>query len=107
MVLLKNRILEDILLVGFCVKVNLTIPSITPSFSENMAKVSVLIPSRNEKYLTKTVDGIFAKATGNIEVIIVLEGPTSYRLPHKRNNLILIQKPQAEGLRKPKMMLPK
>ena len=76
------------------------IRSITPSSSENMAKVSVLIPSRNEKYLTKTVDGIFAKATGNIEVIIVLEGPTSYRLPHKRKNLILIQKPQAEGLRK-------
>jgi len=76
------------------------IHSITPSSSENMAKVSVLIPSRNEKYLTKTVEGIFAEATGDIEVIIVLDGPASYPLPRKRKNLILIQKPQAEGLRK-------
>jgi len=65
-----------------------------------MNKVSIIIPSRNERYLTKTVEGIFTKASGNIEIIIVLDGPTSYRLPRKRKNLILIQKSESEGLRK-------
>ena len=32
-----------------------------------MAKVSVIIPSRNEEWLAKTVDDIFTKATGEKE----------------------------------------
>src|SRR3972149_437337 len=35
--------------------------------------LSVIIPSRNEQYLTKTVDDLFAKATGEIEVIVILD----------------------------------
>lgn len=36
--------------------------------------VSVVIPSRNEKYLKKTVDDLLAKATGEIEITVILEG---------------------------------
>lgn len=69
------------------------------SSKSSMAKVSVIIPSRNEKLLSKTVDDIFVKATGEIEVIVVLDGPTNYPLPARRLNLRLIEKPKAEGLR--------
>jgi len=36
--------------------------------------ISVVIPSRNEPYLKKTIETIFANATGEIEVIAVLDG---------------------------------
>jgi glycosyltransferase involved in cell wall biosynthesis len=39
-----------------------------------MSKVSVLIPSRNERFLSQTVDDIFAKATGEVEVVVHLDG---------------------------------
>jgi len=64
-----------------------------------MSKVSIIIPSRNEKYLSKTVDDVFAKATGEIEVIVILDGPTEYPLPVDRSNLSFIKKPKFEGLR--------
>ena len=62
--------------------------------------VSVIIPSRNEKWLKRTVEDVFAKARGNIEVIVVLDGPTKHALPEERSNLRFIAKPEAEGLRK-------
>lgn len=37
-------------------------------------RVSIIIPSRNEPYLQKTVQDILQKATGDIEVIAVLDG---------------------------------
>lgn len=37
-------------------------------------KVSIIIPSRNEPYLEKTIRGILKSATGSIEVIAVLDG---------------------------------
>ena len=64
-----------------------------------MSKVSIIIPSRNEKYLSKTIDDIFAKATGDFEVIVVLDGPTDYPLPKERLGLKLIAKPVSDGLR--------
>lgn len=36
--------------------------------------VSVVIPSRSDQYLQKTVDDLFAKAEGQIEVIVVYDG---------------------------------
>lgn len=39
-----------------------------------MANVSVIIPSRNELFLAQTIDSIFGNATGDIEVIAVLDG---------------------------------
>lgn len=39
-----------------------------------MPKLSIVIPSRNEKYLTKTIVGIFENARGDVEVFAVLDG---------------------------------
>ncbi len=64
-----------------------------------MSKVSIIIPSRNEKHLAKTVEDIFAKAAGEIEVIAVLDGPTEYAIPAPKPNLKLITKPHPEGMR--------
>lgn len=37
-------------------------------------KVSILIPSRNEKFLSKTVEDLLNKAQGEVEIIIVMDG---------------------------------
>jgi glycosyltransferase involved in cell wall biosynthesis len=68
-----------------------------------MSKISVIIPSRNEKYLCKTVDGVFAKAKGEVEVIAVIDGPSDYAIPEERPNLVLLRKEKAEGLKKANM----
>lgn len=39
-----------------------------------MSKVSIIIPSRNEQFLSKTVNDLLAKAAGEIEIIPVLDG---------------------------------
>ena len=39
-----------------------------------MDKVSIIIPSRDSIFLKPTVDDIFAKAAGDIEVIVMLDG---------------------------------
>ena len=39
-----------------------------------MSKISIIIPSRGEQFLTKTIKDILVKATGDIEVIGVLDG---------------------------------
>lgn len=39
-----------------------------------MTKVSIIIPSRSERFLPQTVADIFAKAAGDIEVIACLDG---------------------------------
>lgn len=64
-----------------------------------MAKVSVLIPSRNEKFLPNTVDDLFAKATGDIEVIVVLDGYWPDPILEDRPNLTLIHRSRAQGMR--------
>jgi len=50
-----------------------------------MAKVSIIIPSRNEQFMPKTVEDIFAKATGEIEVIVIKDGLCHTPLPNKPN----------------------
>lgn len=39
-----------------------------------MAKVSVLIPARNEPFLQQTIDDVLAKAGGEVEVLVQLDG---------------------------------
>jgi glycosyltransferase involved in cell wall biosynthesis len=39
-----------------------------------MAKVSIILPSRNEPYLKNTIDDLLAKAKGEIEIIAILDG---------------------------------
>ena len=39
-----------------------------------MAKVSVIVPSRNEGFLQATVDDLLAKASGEVEILPILDG---------------------------------
>ena len=39
-----------------------------------MDKTSIAIPSRNEQFLTPTIKDLLAKARGDIEIIVALEG---------------------------------
>src|SRR3990170_1664700 len=64
-----------------------------------MAKVSVLTPSRDEKYLVKTISDFVDKAEGEVEVIAVIDGPTVYPLPEERPNVKVIQLPEPLGMR--------
>lgn len=47
-----------------------------------MSKISILIPSRNEKYqnITRTLKSIYANATGDYEVIVGFDGKPDYGL---------------------------
>lgn len=42
--------------------------------------VSIIIPSRNEKYLERTVNDVLSKAQGDIEVIVILDGYDTTRV---------------------------
>lgn len=46
-----------------------------------MAKVSVIIPSRNETYLRQTVEDVLKHATGEIEILVAFDGPPYTALP--------------------------
>ena len=39
-----------------------------------MPKVSIIIPSRDERYLQKTIDDLLVKAEGEIEIVVILDG---------------------------------
>ena len=39
-----------------------------------MSKVSIIVPSRNERFLQRTVADLLVKANGEIEIIVVLDG---------------------------------
>lgn len=58
-----------------------------------MSKVSIIIPSCNEKYLVRTVQDIYEKATGDFEVLIGLNGKTEYPIPAFAPNLTIIESP--------------
>ena len=55
-----------------------------------MAKVSIIIPARNEVYTTnegenvlqRTVRDIYEKATGDFEVLVGFDGPPYLNFPH-------------------------
>lgn len=64
-----------------------------------MAKVSVIIPARNEQFLARTVADVFEKARGEIEVIAVLDGYWPDPILEDRPNLILIHHGAARGMR--------
>ena len=64
-----------------------------------MSKVSIIIPSRNEKYLVKTLEDIFTKATGDIEVIVGLNGKTEYPFAYDSEKLKVYQAEENIGLK--------
>jgi len=59
--------------------------------------VSIIIPSRNEQFLSQTVDDIFAKARGSFEVIVVLDEKDQPLTP--RPNLIVLKKEGTPGMK--------
>lgn len=64
-----------------------------------MAKVSVLIPSRNEPFLQATVKDVLAKARGALEVIVVLDGYWPQPALPDDPRLIILHFGEAHGMR--------
>lgn len=62
-------------------------------------KLSILIPSRNEIFLSHTINDLFKNAVGDIEVIAVLDGYWPAPLPEDRPNLILLHRGVPMGMR--------
>lgn len=62
-----------------------------------MTMISVLIPARNEPYLERTIEDVFAKSVGDIEVIAVLDGVDAPLREDPR--LKIVRKPKPEGMR--------
>ena len=56
--------------------------------------LSVLIPSSEDRWLTQTIDGIFAAAAGPVEVIACLNGYKPARPLPERENLTYLHIPQ-------------
>ena len=64
-----------------------------------MGKVSVIIPSRNERFLAPTVDDLFNKAEGEIEVIVFLDGYEPDPPLKERDGLKTIRSSSPAGMR--------
>ena len=64
-----------------------------------MAKVSVLIPARNERFLVQTVADVLQKATGSIEIIVVLDGYWPEPQLPDWPDLVIIHRGRARGMR--------
>lgn len=61
--------------------------------------VSVIIPSRNEIFLQKTIEDVLAKAEGDIEIITVLDGYWPDPQLTDDNRLIILHHGQSMGMR--------
>lgn len=64
-----------------------------------MAKVSVILPSRNEIFLGKTIEDLLAKAAGEIEVIAILDGYWPNPPLKDHPNVTLIHRSKPHGMR--------
>lgn len=62
-------------------------------------KLSVVIPSRNERFLEPTVRDVLAKARGDVEVIVVLDGYWPQPPLPEDKRLILLHRGAALGMR--------
>src|SRR3990172_823176 len=65
-----------------------------------MGKVSVIVPSRNEIFLEKTLNDLLAKARGDVEVVAVLDGyiPNPPIAIHD-SRLVVLSTHEAKGMR--------
>jgi glycosyltransferase involved in cell wall biosynthesis len=61
--------------------------------------LTIVIPARNELYLNQTVEEIFAKASGEIEIILVLDDCWNLPLPADRLNLTIVHWGGRRGMR--------
>ena len=62
-----------------------------------MSRVSVLIPSRNERFLTQTIRDVLDKAAGDIEVVVALDGYDTPLVDDPR--VKVVKHRDAEGMR--------
>lgn len=60
--------------------------------------ISIIIPSRNEKFLRQTIEELLAKAEGEIEIIAILDGYWDLSLP-KDPRVTLLHRGIAQGMR--------
>jgi glycosyltransferase involved in cell wall biosynthesis len=60
---------------------------------------SIIIPARNEPYLDKTINDLFGKATGKIEVIAILDGYWPDPPLRNRKNLVIVHMGEVAGMR--------
>lgn len=65
----------------------------------NMSKLTIVIPARNEIYLNQTIDHIYSMATGEIEIILVLDDCWNLPLPADRPNLTIVHWGGRRGMR--------
>ena len=56
----------------------------------NKGLLSVIIPDRNEQFLQKTVDDLLAKAEGDVEVIVVMDGAWNENFNWNKENIVVI-----------------
>lgn len=64
-----------------------------------MVDLSVIIPSRNEQFLPQTVNDLFVKADGKIEVIVVLDGYWPEPILQDNPALTIIHRGKSMGMR--------
>lgn len=64
-----------------------------------MSKVSVIVPSHHCIYASKTVEDLFVKATGDIEVIVVLDGYWPEPMIKDHPNLTILHRFPPLGMR--------
>lgn len=62
-------------------------------------RLSVIIPSRNEQFLPNTIDDLAAKATGDVEIIAILDGYWPDPPLKNYNNLVIIHRGAPVGMR--------
>jgi len=64
-----------------------------------MSKVSVVMPSRNDRYLFNTVEGLLEQSSNNTEIIVVLDGPTEFLIPKESGRVQILKNEVPEGMR--------
>jgi glycosyltransferase involved in cell wall biosynthesis len=62
-------------------------------------RVSILIPSRNEQFLVPTVTDLLAKAAGDIELVVVLDGYWPDPPLPDDSRIVVLHRGRAEGMR--------
>lgn len=64
-----------------------------------MDKVSIIIPARHEPFLQKTVDEVLNNATGEIEVIVMLDAYWPQPPLKKDKRVVIVHNGEARGMR--------
>lgn len=64
-----------------------------------MTRLSVLIPARNEMFLSRTVADVLEHSEADTEVIAVVDGPTAYEIPAESERAHVVCLPRPIGQR--------